>query len=44
MADALSRVEERLDSDSVRQLLAHVNHPTEARAEVADPRLAEEHE
>ena len=44
VADALSRVEERLDSDSVRQLLAHVNHPAEARAEVADPRLAEEHE
>ena len=37
VADALSRVEERLDSDSVRQLLAHVNHPAEARAEVADP-------
>ena len=44
VADALSRVEERLDSDSVRQLLAHVNHPAGARAEVADPRLAEEHE
>ena len=44
VADALSRVEERLDSDSVCQLLAHVNHPGEARAEVADPRLAEEHE
>ena len=44
VADALSRVEERLDSDSVHQLLAHVNHPAEARAEVADPRLAEEHE
>ena len=44
VADALSRVEERLDSDSVRQLLAHTNHPAEARAEVADPRLAEEHE
>ena len=44
VADALSRIEERLDSDSVRQLLAHVSHPTEARAEVADPRLAEEHE
>ena len=44
VADALSRVEERLDSDSVRQLLAHINHPAEARAEVADPRLAEEHE
>ena len=44
VADALSWVEERLDSDSVHQLLAHVNHPAEARAEVADPRLAEEHE
>ena len=44
VADTLSRVEERLDSDSVRQLLAHINHPAEARAEVADPRLAEEHE
>ena len=44
VADALSRVEERLDSDSVRQLLAHISHPAEARAEVADPRLAEEHE
>ena len=44
VADALSRVEERLDSDSVHQLLAHVNHPSEARAEVAEPRLAEEHQ
>ena len=44
VADALSRIEERLDGDSVRQLLAHASHPTEARAEVADPRLAEEHE
>ena len=44
VADALSQVEERLDSDSVRQLLTHVKHPAEARAEVADPRLAEEHE
>ena len=44
VADALSQVEERLDSDSVCQLLAHINHPAEARAEVADPRLAEEHE
>ena len=39
-----NKVEERLDSDSVCQLLAHVNHPAEARAEVADPHLAEEHE
>ena len=37
VADALSRVEERLDSDSVHQLLAHISHPTEARAKVADP-------
>ena len=44
VADALSWIEERLDSDSVCQLLTHVNHPAEARAEVADPRLAEEHE
>ena len=44
VADELSRIEERLDSDSVRQLLAHVTHPVKARAEVADPRLAEEHE
>ena len=44
VADALSRVEERLDSDSVCQLLAHISHPAEARAEVADPHLAEEHE
>ena len=44
VADALSQVEERLDSDSVHQLLAHVHHPAEARAEVADPQLAEEHE
>ena len=44
VADALSQVEERLDSDLVRQLLAHVNHPAKARAEVADPRLTEEHE
>ena len=44
VADALSPVEERLDSDSVRQLLAHVSHPAKARAEAADPRLVEEHE
>ena len=44
VADALSRVEQRLDSDSVRQLLAHISHPAEVRAEAADPHLAEEHE
>ena len=44
VADTLSWVEERLDSDSVCQLLAHVNHPAKVRAEVADPWLAEEHE
>ena len=37
VTDALSRVEERLDSDSVCQLLTHVKHPAEVRAEVADP-------
>ena len=43
VVDALSRVEDRLDTDLVCQLLTDVNHPTEARAEVADPRLAQEH-
>ena len=28
----------------MRQLLTHIKHPAEVRAEVADPRLAEEHE